>query len=147
MVECRAIGFSVDSGDTLQEPVPARSTPVLSALLVALTATLVDVVGSAALLTKIEKSGVSLNISVNYLRPGKGGSTVKIVGEVVKIGRTVCSIEVAITEKDSGRLIAKGTHVKHILEAEPPFPRLDSVAEELTHRRNAVRNKTQKSRL
>ncbi|KAL6771902.1 hypothetical protein ACKKBG_A28220 [Auxenochlorella protothecoides x Auxenochlorella symbiontica] len=110
-------------------------------------ATLVDVVGSAALLTKIEKSGVSLNISVNYLRPGKGGSTVKIVGEVVKIGRTVCSIEVAITEKDSGRLIAKGTHVKHILEAEPPFPRLDSVAEELTHRRNAVRNKTQKSRL
>lgn len=55
---------------------------------------------------------MSLNISVNYLRPGKGGSTVKIVGEVVKIGRTVCSIEVTITEKDSGRLIAKGTHVK-----------------------------------
>lgn len=75
-------------------------------------ATLVDVVGSAALVTKLEYSGVSLNIAVNYYRPGAGGSAVRIEGEVIKIGKTVCSIEVTVSDKASGRIIAKGTHVK-----------------------------------
>ncbi len=34
-------------------------------------ATLVDVVGSAALVTVSEQSGVSLSINVDYLRPGQ----------------------------------------------------------------------------
>ena len=45
-------------------------------------ATLVDVVGSAALVTVSERSGVSLNISVDYLRPGKAGESVLVDAKV-----------------------------------------------------------------
>jgi len=46
-------------------------------------ATLVDVVGSAALVTVSERSGVSLNISVDYLRPGQAGEDVLVDAKVV----------------------------------------------------------------
>lgn len=42
------------------------------------TATLVDVVGSAALVTQSERSGVSLHMSVEYLRPALSGDNVFI---------------------------------------------------------------------
>ena len=45
-------------------------------------ATLVDVVGSAALVTVSERTGVSLNISVDYLRPGKAGEDVLVDARV-----------------------------------------------------------------
>ncbi len=45
-------------------------------------ATLVDVVGSAALVTVSERSGVSLNISVDYLRPGQAGDDVLVDAQV-----------------------------------------------------------------
>ena len=45
-------------------------------------ATLVDVVGSAALVTVSERSGVSLNISVDYLRPGQAGEEVLVDAKV-----------------------------------------------------------------
>ena len=53
---------------------------VLNAVVIA--ATLVDVVGSAALVTVSEKSGVSLNISVDYLRPGQAGDDVLVEAKV-----------------------------------------------------------------
>ena len=46
------------------------------------TATLVDVVGSAALVTQSERSGVSLHISVEYLRPALSGDDVFIDAQV-----------------------------------------------------------------
>ena len=49
---------------------------------IVLAATLVDVVGSAALVTVSEKSGVSLNISVDYLRPGQAGDDVLVEAKV-----------------------------------------------------------------
>ena len=45
-------------------------------------ATLVDVVGSAALVTVSERSGVSLNITVDYLRPGQAGEDVLVDAQV-----------------------------------------------------------------
>ena len=45
-------------------------------------ATLVDVVGSAALLTLSPKGGVSLNINVNYLRKAAAGREVVIEARV-----------------------------------------------------------------
>lgn len=45
-------------------------------------ATLVDVVGTAALLTVSEKSGVSLNINCNYLSKAALGSSVVIDAQV-----------------------------------------------------------------
>lgn len=41
-----------------------------------------DVVGSAALVTVSERSGVSLNISVDYLRPGRAGEDVLVDAKV-----------------------------------------------------------------
>lgn len=46
------------------------------------TATLVDVVGSAALVTQSEKSGVSLNMNIDYLRPGIAGEEVLVDAKV-----------------------------------------------------------------
>ena len=37
--------------------------------------------GSAALVTVSERSGVSLSITVDYLRPGKGGEDVLVDAE------------------------------------------------------------------
>ena len=45
-------------------------------------ATIVDTVGSAALVTQSEKSGVSLGISVDYLSPQPGGEVVDISAKV-----------------------------------------------------------------
>jgi len=42
----------------------------------------VDVVGSAALVTQSEKSGVSLNMSIDYLRPGLAGEDVLVDAQV-----------------------------------------------------------------
>lgn len=53
-----------------------------------------------------------MNISVNYYRPALGGRTVKIVGEVVKVGRSLHTIEVSIQDKETDRLLAKGIHIK-----------------------------------
>ncbi len=41
-----------------------------------------DVVGSAALVTQSEKSGVSLNMSIDYLRPGLAGEEIVVDAQV-----------------------------------------------------------------
>ncbi len=51
-------------------------------LLSSAAATLVDTVGSAALVTVSERSGMSLNINVNYLSPVPVGGTVVVEAEV-----------------------------------------------------------------
>ncbi|KAK2080531.1 hypothetical protein QBZ16_000384 [Prototheca wickerhamii] len=80
-------------------------------------ATLVDIIGTAAQLTKYDRSGVSTNISVNYYRPAKGYRTVKIVGEVIKVGRSLHTIEVSVRDKETDQLLAKGIHIKTMTEA------------------------------
>jgi acyl-coenzyme A thioesterase PaaI-like protein len=48
-------------------------------------ATIVDTVGSAALVTMSLKSGVSLSISVNYISAMPGGEDAEIDARVVKV--------------------------------------------------------------
>lgn len=71
-----------------------------------------DIIGTAAQLTKYDRSGVSTNISVNYYRPARGYRTVKIVGEVIKVGRSLHTIEVSVRDKETDQLLAKGIHIK-----------------------------------
>lgn len=47
-------------------------------------ATIVDIVGSAALITENKRGGVSLNINTNYLRPVPGGGEALIDAQVRK---------------------------------------------------------------
>ncbi|GAB4813667.1 hypothetical protein N2152v2_000713 [Parachlorella kessleri] len=82
-------------------------------------ATLVDTVGTAALLTLNGRSGVSLAINVDYLRGMPGGSDVVVDAKVVKVGKTIATINVELRDQDSGKLCAQGTHVKFMSEDEP----------------------------
>ena len=60
-------------------------------------ATIVDTVGSAALVTMSLKSGVSLSISVNYISAMPGGEDAEVDARVVKVhssdARATCCCE------------------------------------------------------
>ncbi|KAF6261553.1 hypothetical protein COO60DRAFT_1636705 [Scenedesmus sp. NREL 46B-D3] len=71
-------------------------------------ATLVDVVGSAALVTLSDKGGVSLAINTLYLNPMPGGEDVLVEARLVKLGRDVGTVEVRLTRASSGDLVATG---------------------------------------
>ncbi|XP_069941973.1 acyl-coenzyme A thioesterase 13 isoform X1 [Cherax quadricarinatus] len=77
------------------------------------TAMLVDAVSTMALRTT-EKAvpGISVDISVTYLRAAKTGEEIMINAETLKIGRSLAFLSVDITNKESGALIAKGSHTK-----------------------------------
>lgn len=78
------------------------------------TATLVDTVGSAALVTMSLRSGVSLSISVNYISAMPGGEDAEIDARVVKVGQSIATIDVLIRRKNTGQLVSQGVHVKFL---------------------------------
>jgi acyl-coenzyme A thioesterase 13 len=82
-------------------------------------ATLVDVVGTAALLIRSARGGVSLSINTTYLAPLPLGATALVDARVLRLGRTVAVIEVDIRDAATGELAATGTHVKFISPGEP----------------------------
>lgn len=82
-------------------------------------ATLVDTVGTAALVTVSTKGGVSLSINVNYLSKAPLGGSVLVEAQLVKSGRTIATIDVQLRDKATGSLVAQGTHVKFIAQDEP----------------------------
>jgi len=88
------------------------------------TATLVDTVGSAALVTMSLKSGVSLSISVNYISAMPGGEDAEIDARVVKLGKTIATIDVLIRRKSTGQLVSQGVHVKFLDVAGSEAPQL-----------------------
>ena len=78
-------------------------------------ATLVDVVGTAAIFSVSPESGVSLHISVDYLSPAPAGKNVVIDSKVVRVGRTIAVANVVVeSEGDGGRVLAQGRHLKHV---------------------------------
>lgn len=77
-------------------------------------ATLVDVIGSAAIFTVAEHSGVSLQISVDYLSELPAGEDCEITATVAKLGRSTATAIVELRHKRTGRLTARGTHVKFL---------------------------------
>ncbi|KAK9812786.1 hypothetical protein WJX72_003675 [[Myrmecia] bisecta] len=81
-------------------------------------ATLVDTVGSAALVTQSTRSGVSLNISVDYLSPMPSGEDCEIDARVVKVGKNIATINVELRRKQTKQLVAQGTHVKFMAASE-----------------------------
>lgn len=83
------------------------------------TATIVDIVGTAALLTRSRRAGVSLAINTNYLRPVPGNAVAEIRARVQRVGRTVGVVVVDIVDPESGQVCASGTHIKFISKQEP----------------------------
>jgi acyl-coenzyme A thioesterase 13 len=83
------------------------------------TATIVDIVGTAALLTRSRRAGVSLAINTNYLRPVPGNRVAEIRAKIQRLGRTIGVVEVDIYDSESGQVCASGTHIKFISKQEP----------------------------
>lgn len=111
---------------TCRLPVAARLQNRYNTLHGGCIATLVDTVGTAALLTVSARSGVSLNINVNYLRGMPGGGDVVIEAKVVKVGKNIATIDVVLKDQGSGKLVAQGTHVKYMADNQPEITSLMS---------------------
>jgi acyl-coenzyme A thioesterase 13 len=82
-------------------PIDVRHANTYGSLHGGCSATIVDVVGTMALLTKDPlRPGVSVDLNVTYLAAAKLGETVRIVGKVLKSGKRLGFTEVSITSKD-----------------------------------------------
>ncbi|NWZ39841.1 ACO13 thioesterase, partial [Brachypodius atriceps] len=80
-----------------------------------LTATLVDVVSTAALLyTERAMPGVSVDMNITYTSAAKIGEEILITAQILKQGRTLAFATVDLTNKATGKLIAQGRHTKFI---------------------------------
>ncbi|XP_032078561.1 acyl-coenzyme A thioesterase 13 [Thamnophis elegans] len=80
-----------------------------------LTATLVDIVSTAALLyTERGVPGVSVDMNITYMSSAKIGEEILITAEVLKQGKSLGFANVNLTDKITGRLIAQGRHTKHL---------------------------------
>mmetsp|Transcript_18359 Transcript_18359/g.59761 ORF Transcript_18359/g.59761 Transcript_18359/m.59761 type:complete len:157 (+) Transcript_18359:2-472(+) len=77
-------------------------------------ATLVDVVGSAALVTASSLSGVSVEISTSYIGPAKVGEEVLVEARLLKQGRSLAVIQVDLTVSGTGARVAQGRHTKFL---------------------------------
>eukprot|EP00850_Spirogloea_muscicola_P011294 SM000069S20731 [mRNA] locus=s69:586176:587080:+ [translate_table: standard] len=88
-------------------------------------ATLVDVVGSAALVSLTgSSSGVSTDINVSYIASAKveisrtaiccEKTEVEIDAKVLRVGRTLAVIQVDIRAVETGSLVAQGRHTKYL---------------------------------
>ena len=79
-------------------------------------ATLVDVVGSMALLSKDPKrAGVSIELSVSYLSAAKAGEKVAVTAKALRVGKKLGFSSVELRLADTGKLIATGKHTKSYL--------------------------------
>ncbi|CAN6689329.1 unnamed protein product [Malus baccata var. baccata] len=79
------------------------------------TATLVDLVGSAALLSSGALNvGVSVEINVSYLDSAYPGEDVEIESRTLRVGKSVGVVSVQFRKKKTGKLIAQGRHTKYL---------------------------------
>ena len=77
------------------------------------TATLVDVVGTMALLARDPtRAGVSVEINVSYLGAARAGETVRCSGRALRVGRRLGFSSVELRRASDGQLLATGRHTK-----------------------------------
>ncbi|GFG31519.1 hypothetical protein Cfor_09470, partial [Coptotermes formosanus] len=80
-----------------------------------LTATLVDTLSTVALITRTAGvPGVTVDLHVSYMKAAAEGETVVINCSTLKTGKTLAFLSVEITKKETGELIAVGSHTKFI---------------------------------
>ncbi|KAB2637014.1 acyl-coenzyme A thioesterase 13-like [Pyrus ussuriensis x Pyrus communis] len=79
------------------------------------TATLVDLIGSAAILSSgAISSGVLVEINVSYLDSAYPGEEVEIESRTLRVGKTVGVASVEIRKKKTGKIVAQGRHTKYL---------------------------------
>lgn len=95
--------------------VEEQHTNKLGTLHGGLTATLVDVISTVALMcTERGAPGVSVDLNITYMAPAKIGEDILITAHILKQGRTLAFASVDLTSKATGKLIAQGRHTKHL---------------------------------
>jgi acyl-coenzyme A thioesterase 13 len=79
-------------------------------------ATLVDVVGTLAIMTadRDHRPGVSTDLNVSWFAPAAGGSTVLVEATVLKTGRTLAFVQVDVRRELDGVLVAQGRMTKFL---------------------------------
>jgi len=79
------------------------------------TASLVDSISTLALLTHHRRvPGVSVNLSITYLKAAQVGDEVVVAAAADKIGRNLAFLSVTLSQKGTNNVLAKGTHTKYI---------------------------------
>lgn len=98
--------------------VPLEHTNPYGTLHGGMSATLVDIVSSMAIVDHQEESlgklGVSVDMNISYLNGAKAGEQLLIEGRASKIGKTLAFLECEIKSKDTNKIVVKGTHTKFI---------------------------------
>ncbi|PNH09078.1 Acyl-coenzyme A thioesterase 13 [Tetrabaena socialis] len=122
-------------------PVTARVQNRYGTLHGGCTATLVDTVSTAALLTASPHTGVSVNLAINYVAPmpgsgpeeGQGpgseagteaGEVVVVDARVTRVGRQLATLAVELRRKATGQVVATGTHTKFLQVPDPATARM-----------------------
>lgn len=78
------------------------------------TATLVDMITTYALMSKPCHPGVSVHISVNYLKAAKEGDDVLIDANILRAGKKLAFLQCDLRHKTDNSLIATGSHTKFV---------------------------------
>ncbi|KAF5803552.1 putative acyl-CoA hydrolase [Helianthus annuus] len=96
--------------------VPPRLLNVAKSLHGGATAALVDVVGSAVILTveKATTTGVSVEINVSYLDAAYAGDEIEIEAKALRVGKAVAVVTVELRNKRTGKIVAQGRHTKYL---------------------------------
>ncbi|XP_069701580.1 acyl-coenzyme A thioesterase 13-like isoform X2 [Periplaneta americana] len=80
-----------------------------------MTATLVDVLPSVGFRTHQRGViGATLDLRISYLKAAEEGETIVIDCNTLKVGKTLVFLDAEIKKKQTGELIAKGSHTKYI---------------------------------
>ena len=78
-------------------------------------ATLVDIVGTMAILTKDPlRAGVTVELNCSYMNAAKLGSDVIVEGKLLKIGKRIAFTQVDIFAEDGKTLCVSGRHTKSL---------------------------------
>ncbi|XP_069701572.1 acyl-coenzyme A thioesterase 13-like [Periplaneta americana] len=80
-----------------------------------MTATLVDMLSTMALMThEVGVPGVTVDLHISYLKTATTGETVVIDCNTLKAGKSLAFLDIELKMKETGKLIAKASHTKHI---------------------------------
>ncbi|GAB2277237.1 hypothetical protein Dimus_011944 [Dionaea muscipula] len=95
--------------------VPPRLLNTANTLHGGAIASLVDLVGSAAVFTAgAPATGVSVEINVSYLDGALPDEEIEIEARNLRVGKAIAVVSVELRKKDTGKIIAQGRHTKYL---------------------------------
>ncbi|XP_078433968.1 thioesterase superfamily protein [Wolffia australiana] len=95
--------------------VPPRLVNEFNTLHGGATMSLVDILGSAAILTMSHTTtGVSVEINVSYVSSARTGEEIEIDSKVLRVGKSIAVVSVELRKKATGEIIAQGRHSKYL---------------------------------